>query len=260
MNNYNETTKIKKRLARTLAIWTAILFSAYCFILAPLYTYMSSDIIFAVTVIPEILDFIMGVVDVVAYAICFSIITYSIFKLSFKASGSIMAVFCAAVFLKYSANLIVTLITDKTISYNDIASVLLFFSLDVILMFIIASISNSIIKKYYEKRSIIAKASAQLGTPCENSTDTFLFKKTFSKDNPLQLSALIFSAIMSLVKISTRIIYDLFIGLPDSLPETMWMITYYLSDLLIIVIMYVVALFVFMCQNELDRQKGTEDI
>jgi len=72
--------KNKKRLLRILIVSCTVLFSLYCFVLAPLYTHMCADIVFAVTVLPEILKFIIEIVDIIAYAVCFAAIIYSIYR------------------------------------------------------------------------------------------------------------------------------------------------------------------------------------
>ena len=77
MNNSTISDNISKRLLRTLVATATLLFSLYCFILAPLYTYMSADVLFSVTVIPEIIKIIMDIIDVLSYSLCFSTIIYS---------------------------------------------------------------------------------------------------------------------------------------------------------------------------------------
>ena len=56
--------------------------------------------------------------------------------------------------------------------------------------------------------------------------------------------------LMGSVHMLTRIIYDIFYGLPTTLADMLWMITYYLSDIVTAFIMYVVALFIFMKHND----------
>ena len=76
--------------------------------------------------------------------------------------------------------------------------------------------------------------------------------KVFDKENPLQVCALLAGALLSLVKIVSRIIYDvsysLFIGPPESLGEILAMVIYYLSDVSIAFVSYaliIVALKLF---------------
>ena len=81
----------------------------------------------------------------------------------------------------------------------------------------------------------------------------FPFKKTFDLHNPLQRSAFIMAIIMGSIHIASRIIYDLYYGLPSTLVDLLWMVTYYLSDVVSALIMYLIAIFFFVKLNEKDN-------
>jgi hypothetical protein len=247
--------KTQSRLIRLLIISSAVLYSLYCFILAPIYTYICSDIVFSVTIVPEILSFILDIVDIIAYAVCFSIIIYSVYRFDLKPSVRIIVTVCAALFLKYTANFIMTIVVDGALNLNDITSIVIYFVLDVIWLTAITLISNRIIAKHKKKRDVTNKAAVSISAKLDDSYNVFPFKKLFDLSNPLQTSALVMGAIMGGVHMLTRIIYDLFYGLPTSLSDAMWMVTYYLSDVVSGFIMYTVALFIFMRLNSKDDRK-----
>lgn len=240
--NSDTAQKTKKRLSMTLICSTAILFSLTSFVLAPLYTYTCSDVIFSVTVLPEIIEIIMDIIDVVTYAICLSTIIYSIFKFSFKGSLHLGAIYCTAVFLKYTANLVLTFIFDGTIGFNDFLYVIIYFIMDEIVLLLVSALSSSFIRKYYEKKALTEKANNRLGIKnVTTQEEVFNTSKIFSRKNPLQASALTMGVILSIIKILSRIRYDIYIGAPASVADAMWMSAYYLSDLLIIPIAYAIA-------------------
>ncbi len=250
MDNQITNKRIKSRLFRLLLLTCIPLFSLYCFVLAPLYTYTCADIIYAVTVIPELLGFALDIVDILAYSACFSIVIYSVYRLSLRASFGIISTVCAAIFFKYTANLVMSFILDGAVITSDIPSVVIYFALDLVWLSVITAISNAIIKRYHKKRAELNKASLLYLSKPDASSNAFPFKKFIDINNPLQLSALIMGAVMGGVHMGTRVIYDLFYGLPTSLADALWMITYYVSDIVSAVVMYAIALFIFMKLND----------
>ena len=250
MENITHNITAKKRLLRILIVSCITLFSLYCFILAPLYTYLSSDVLFMDTIIPTLLDFVIGLVDILAYTVCFATVIYSIYLFSLKASKGFIITVAIAIFLKYTANFFMTLILDGAIEINDISSVFIYYVLDMIWLTVITLATNKILRGYYERRASVGKAAANLSIKLGDEYEVFPFKKLIDKNNPLHRSALVMAILMGTVHMLTRIIYDLFIGLPTSLADALWMVTYYLSDIVSAFIMYVIALFLFMKYND----------
>ena len=250
MEKLDKNTSAKKSLLRFLIISCAILFSLYCFVLAPIYTYLSSNIIYMLTVIPTLLSFVIDVVDILAYAVCFASVIYSIYLFSLKGSRSAIVTVAIAIFLKYTANFFMTLFFDGALDLNDITSVLIYYILDMVWLSVIVISTDKIFRRYYEIRASVGKAAANLSLKLGDEYEIFPFKKLLDKNNPLQRSALVMGILMGSVHMLTRIIYDIFYGLPTTLADALWMITYYLSDIVTAFIMYVVALFIFMKYNE----------
>lgn len=242
-----DTTRIsRKRLLLTLIVASAVFFALSSLILSPLYIYTCSDVLYATTALPEIIDIVIDIVDVAAYAVSFSIIIYSIFKFTFKKSLGLIFVYISFVILKYLANLIITSISDGVFSPDEAIYVLIYLVLEFILFGIVLILPSILIPNYYAKRAVIEKANAKLGkkTPSVHE-ELFTSKKFFSTKNPLHLSALVTGIILSVAKISTRILFDMYIGLPTSFADAAWMIAYYVSDILIALIVYAISLYIF---------------
>ena len=143
-----------------------------------------------------------------------------------------------------------TLVFDGALEISDLSSILIYYALDMIWLTVITLWANSIFRKYYEKRASVGKAAANLSITLGEEYNVFPFKRFIDKNNPLQRSALVMGILMGAVHMLTRIVYDLFIGLPSSLVDALWMITYYISDIITAFIMYVIALFMFMKYND----------
>lgn len=239
-------TKERKRLWRTLLVSVVSLVFIYSFLLAPLYTYTLSNVLFDSTPLPEIIHLFLNVVDVLSYSICFSIIIYSIFKYSLRRTWKLLGIYCAAIFTKYLANFLITSLVDRVLDVSDIRYVLLYFIFDIVMLSLICFFSCIFIGRFSERKKIIEKSSRALGQPLPDLVEEqFSVKKIFVKENPLHRCALSTAIILSLTKLLSRLFSDLYVGAPTSIADLCWMIAYYLSDILIAVIVYTVSLFVF---------------
>lgn len=235
--------KAKKELTKLLLVISSILFGIYCFVLAPLYTYVSTNVILYMSVLPQILALLLDAVDILSYAVCFSIIIYSVFLLSLKKSTAVICSYICLLFMKYSSNFVMSMIVSgDAFNFDDMTLAILPFFFDVIILAIILAVSHRQIAKYNERKALRA---------CE---EVYPFKALLSLQNPLLSSAFVFALIMSVVKILPRIRYDILLGAPTSLSEVLWMCIYYLGDVLSGVIIYTVAIFVF---TKLCKKYGT---
>ena len=64
------------------------------------------------------------------------------------------------------------------------------------------------------------------------------FSSVFSPKNPLHVSALFSGAMISVVNVLQRIVYDVFYGAPMDLSDLLIMIAYYLIDILLGLVIY----------------------
>jgi len=81
--------------------------------------------------------------------------------------------------------------------------------------------------------------------PLSDTDELYPFRKIFSRENPLQLCALIVGIILSAEKILFRLLFDLSYGAPESFAEVMIMVVYYASDILIGIIYYCISVLVY---------------
>ena len=180
---------------------------------------------------------------------------YSVFKFSLVGSVRIIIIYCVAVFLKYAANLGITLIFDGKVSAETVVYVLAYFALDSIILLAIALITASTFKKYNERRAITKKANNAIGK-ATLSVEEELFggNRLFVLSNPLHRSALFTGIILSAIKIVSRILFDIAYGAPKTLSDALWMIAYYISDILIAIIVYAISLYMFTHFNEKEQK------
>jgi hypothetical protein len=72
------------------------------------------------------------------------------------------------------------------------------------------------------------------------------FEKLYESSNPLQKASLLTGILLASIKVLTRVIYDIGYGAPTSILDLLRMIVYYLSDVLICVIIYLASLLLIM--------------
>ena len=235
------------KISLTLILSAVIFFSLQAFIFNPLYVYTSSDVLFSTTPIPEILGIFNDIAYPLGYALCFACVSYSIFKFSLSRSAKPIIILSVAFLLRYVVNYAVSSVAEGGFKFDDIPqSVLIPFGLDMILFVIICAIVCARIKKYYEAYVTVQKANMTLGkkTPSIHE-DVFVGQKIISRGNPLHYSAAITGILLSAIKILTRLRYDIAFGLPSGPADTIWMIAYYISDILIAVLVYAASLLIF---------------
>ncbi len=246
-----------RKISITLILSAVIFFSLQAFILNPLYVYTGNDVLFSETPIPEILGIFNDICYPLGYALCFACVSYAIFKFSFSRSAKPIIILSVAFLLRYVANYVVSSIAEGGFRFSDIpASVLLPFGLDILIFAIICAIVCTRIKRYYVDYEQMLKANAALGKRMPSvHEDVFVDQKIISFKNPLHYSAALTGVVLSAVKILTRIRYDILFGAPDGAADVIWMIAYYMSDILIAPLVYAASLLLFSY-----LEKKTSDI
>lgn len=251
MTDITPKQKEQKRLTLYMLISAISLSVLSSVIITPLYVYSTYHPTLYATILPPSLDVIIDLIDILTYSVCFAIIIYSIIKYSFKASIPRVVIYAAAVLFKYAANYVISSLMDGVFTTGDIVFVVIYYLIDILILALVVVISFVKMKRFYERQEIEIKANNTLGQ--ENlplNKVLFAPKKLFSLSNPLSSSAAVIAALLSLSKIATRVIYDISYGAPTSFTDTLWMIVAYLSDLIIAVIFYLVAMLIFLHLNE----------
>ena len=229
----NQNVIYKKRIRLCMILGALILFGLSCFVLSPLYVLSATNIVYSTTVLPELLDLLNTVCDIVAYAVCFSCVIYSIFLFSVKRSLHLVYIYCAAVFLKYTANVVLQVFFDGALpQLSDLAYVLASFIFDVITAVVIIFIAKGAMKIKSQKETYLP------------------FQKLYSASNPLQRASLFTGIFLSAIRVLTRVIYDMGIGAPTDILDLLWMILYYMLDISICFIIYLLSLLVITFLNK----------
>lgn len=225
-------------LAKLMIVLCAIIFILLTFVLTPIYVSVSNDIITKVTVLPSIIYLLMDLFEICAFAVVFSIVIYAAFTLDAKASWKLFGIYVATSALRRALSLIASFISTRRIDSLDLISVFLYLLMDSAIAAIVTFIVTRDAEAYLDDLDKKKKASLKLGKKIYGNEAT---KNIFCADDPYCRSILKAGIVISAVKIITRIISDIFEGLPESIGEGLVMLAYYLSDVLICVVFYIIA-------------------
>lgn len=239
MSNQEKEIILRKRLFKALLLSTVLLFSLSTLVLSPLFVYTCSDVVYADTVIPELIDIAIDITDVLAYGLCFAPIAYSIFRFGTRYSANLAVVYAAACFVRYTLNLAITFLTYGSISSDDAILVLFPFVLDMLILGGVLLTSSLCARKIKRKDT----------NDIESQISDSLLKKPFSLGDSIHISAFTTGALLSLFRVISRLIYDFSYGPPTSLSDGLWMFVYYTSDILVSVVIYAIIIYLFEKYN-----------
>ena len=229
----------KKRLGLCVILTTLVLFGLSCFLLSPLYVSLSSNILYRDSFIADLINLINNVFYIAVYAVCFSAFIYSVYKFGTKRSFPLVIIYCTAVFLRYIANIIVQTFTDGVFpAFEELSPAILGYIFDLLTAFAVILIAHLCLKNIN-----MGKAKSAC----------LPFQKLYLNSNPLQNASLFTGILLASIKILTRIIYDIGYGAPTSILDLLRMIVYYLSDVLICVIIYLASLLLIMYFDKKDN-------
>ena len=244
--NTDIVKKRKTSVTLTFALSALTLFALSSFLIKPLYISAYSNVLYTNTVLVPILEILITIVDNLAYAICFAGIIYSIFKFTLKKSVGAISVCFGIFFFKYLSAFIMDSVSYGYVNPTDIALNILYLAIDAAKLLLVVFFSNAAIKRYYKNRAEKEKAHAVLAKKLPNITDELFNKNVIiSLSNPLHLSTIISAIVIISTEIISETIYYIKYGFFKSFASAMWMITDYLSDIIIVAVIYAISLLIF---------------
>lgn len=255
-----------KWLTLTMLIGCGGLFFLLSFGLTLAYLACNNNIILFQSALPEILDVFRDLIEIFAWAIALSILSYAIFFRFAKTTiFRLSLLLCGLLLLRRVFDLSVTMIMYQTLSvYDDLFYNLFYWIIDILFVIFSWSIASATAKKYYRQRTVKNKAKTlfQNNITTDLTTEDFYpFQKIFSKRNPLQTCLLKISLLFSASKLLSRLIFDLGYGAPEDAREALIMLLYYLSDLIFGVVFYIFCILIFhIIFAKLKKQKNLDDV
>lgn len=213
-------------------------------LLGIVYATVSNNIVYMNSFWMYVLEIGLQILDIAVYSIAFSFFVYATYRYTLRGALPFFGIYVGLTALRRVASLLVEILFSGAIGADDIFSTVIYFGLDLITCLIVIWITFYECNKYVSYLKVWKKVQRDLG---KDTTPPALwpFEKVFSKKNPLQVCALKVGILLSAVKIISRIIFDFYIGAPTGISDLLIMIIYYLSDILIGVVMYAAMLGIF---------------
>ena len=247
-----------QKIPRKLAILSFGL-SALFVVLARLYTVSCADIVFMYTVVPELLEILVNLLECAIYGIAYGLCIYAAYRDSARLFRRCALIYGGSVLFKYLGNYFMTWITDTHMSASYLLENLLYIFLYTLIELAQAAIILLVILRAMKSyHTFIAKqqriAQALPDAKITLRTYAFPFSKLISLKNPLQKCAFWAGTTVTIFRIVSRLIYDISFGLPTSLVDALWIVVYYLLDFFVgfAVCLLITFLLISMDQKDSD--------
>ena len=224
---------LKKELTKKIAI-ASLIFSAVYVTISVLYNLILSNIMYSTTLLPTATEILAGLCEISSYAVCLAILIFSVYTLTSKPALLIATTYSAVLLAKNIVNVSLQALIFKT--GVDFAAILYLFVIWILESALI--LAAWLIAHLCFKNSKITKIS---------------FNSIFSKNNPLGLASLFVALLVGATRFIPRLVYDLDYGAPADIIDLLWMTGAYLSDLIICITVYFVALLIIK-----SLQKGEQ--
>ena len=181
------------------------------FIIKPVYIMLSADVMYMDSWLLYVFEILIKLFDIFIYSVMFTAAIYFVFEKK-KFIGLILM--CGSISVaRIVADVIMTAVFSGAISLRDLSVVGIQLAFELLLVALV----------YIFAVKIFAKG----------------------KKNPLQISAIFAGGLLSINNILSRIVTDISYGAPESFGEVMVMAAYYLSDVLVAGIAYIIIINIF---------------
>lgn len=226
----------KRKLTSRLAILLfgiALFYAAVC---TPLYLILSSDVLWAGTPLPMLLDVVTTLANYAFYWIAFAYAAYIIYRLGIGAAVPMLGVCVGASVFRYSANLVAGFCVIGFPSWEDFASdylpyFLVDIALELVMMAVAVGLAVFLGRKWSDSKGRL--------------TDGVPFAKLFTFDRGMPRIAWLIACVPAAAQMLSRIRYDLSYGAPRGLLDLLWMVVYYCSDVLNVLLGYLVIVWIW---------------
>lgn len=226
--------RVEKRAAMvrryvTISLTVALFYAVIC---TPANLLVNSNVLLLQTILPLFVDIVMTFANFLFYWVSFSFLLYFMFEFGFGESKPFFLSYCAVVCGRYVLNLLAGYVVMGFPTFGA------FFSNE--FLFLLIDIVMDLVLQMGIALLILRKT---VGEHC--GFDNYMpAVRLLDFANPLQKSAFFITLIPSAISLLLRLLYDVRFGFPQSFTDLLWMISYYLSDLLSVLIGYVVILLI----------------
>ena len=237
----------ERKRVQKIGMWLLIgIASFYAIVCTAVSRWASSDVLIADTVFPSIWDMIQRTVMISFYWVAFSFWCYLSARYTMRKSASFLIVYLACVVVRYFLSwLIGALMLLEPFEWSVFFEDLLYTVLDILFDLMQMGLVILLFYLFVARKKTSQKIEIQIG-------------KAFAFSNPF-LRCLLFSAMIpAVIRILSRIRYDIFYGAPQDIFDLLFMIFYYVSDVLFALIGYLV-IYLIVSHLKLREEERAND-
>ncbi|MBQ8433079.1 MAG: hypothetical protein IJX28_09375 [Clostridia bacterium] len=232
----------KKKALKSYGILILILTVFYAAVCTPVNLWITSDILIMQTVFPLLWDVLLNFVNILFYWISFAYLLFLFAFWGVKKQFAFFLTYGGIVVFRYCANLLASYCVvgfpEWEVFWSDALPYLL---IDIGMDLVQMLIGVWIVYSYVNCR--------------KNTKDGLPIQKLFDATNPILRVVWKLAIIPAALMLLSRVIYDIYLGGAYGLTDLLWMITYYASDLISVLVGYFVIL-LFMNRFYLKEEEA----
>lgn len=249
--------KTKKQINILLAILYAISIVVISAVLNPIYASISTDILTKNTVWPGVIELIKTLFEFLMYTFILAAVIYSNYVTSKGDNRITLIIPMIGIVVKYIINLLFDLISNgaSSIGSSQILSVCLYIGIEWMQIIVTYFVSKGLIRSFIDSERQKFNASRSLKINYDKAV-ILPFESVIDKNNPLMRSSFIASLTVAIPTIAGRLIYDIMVvGAPRSVSDLLWMIVYYVFDIISVFIGYLIIIFAISTFYDIASKK-----
>lgn len=219
----------KRRILKGYLIFAFVLTTVYAVVCTPLNLILTSNVLMMKTILPITLDVVMSFMNFAFYWGSFAYLLFYLYQEGLSASKPFLISYVALVFYRYITSMLASFLVLGFPPFDSFLSFTLPYFLFDIFMDLLQLTVLCFLSHKVSSQGGMLKAYMP-------------FQKTFDRQNALCLNILKAALIPAIISILSRLIYDVNYGFPKDTADLIWMLTYYLADLLCILVGYIVIM------------------
>ena len=255
----------KKRVSNMTWLFMALFFLLPLIlnnlIIIPIYATLEADVVYSGSLLTIVIKYLQDFFDLFAFSSAYALIIFSALLLDGKRSRFIALFYAITYLLVIPVKMLMNVVIYGSLGSTsqiiiDAIYLGVYFVLYLIQLLVVYIFAATDSSRYISSlEAFRASKRDKTRQRAENIGRVLPFSKFIDWYNPLQRSAIKMSALITAIKVGTRIINDVSVGAPESFGEVMIMVVYYLSDLIYGAVAYIVAIFIISLFFERLKKK-----
>ena len=244
----------KKRVSKMLWLFMALFFLLPLIlnnlVIIPIYAVLSADALYSDSALTVVIKYIQDFFDLFAFSSAYALIIFSSLLLDKKRSCFVAVFYSVTYLLVIPVKILMNVVIYGSLGNTEqiiidviyLGVYFVLYLLQLLAVYIFAATDSS---RYISSlEALRSSKSDKARARAERSGSVLPFSKFVDWYNPLQRSAIKMSALITGIKVGTRIVNDVVVGAPESFGEVMIMVVYYFSDFIYGAVAYLVSLFI----------------